>query len=119
MPRSTASLLLVALSIALAACAPNSGHVADGDDAVAADPPAAAEPAPQAPAATEGCDADPVQSLVGQQADDALVEQARTGAGAEIARVLKPGQMVTMEYRGDRLNIDVDEAGTVTALRCG
>lgn len=117
MPRSAASLLLVVLSVSLAACAPT--PTGAPDDAVAETPPAAAEPAPEAPGAEESCNADPVQSLVGQQADDSLVEQARTDAGAEIARVLKPGQMVTMEYRADRLNIDVDEAGTITALRCG
>lgn len=118
MPRSAASLLLLALSVSLAACAPNSGSVAD-DDATAANPPAA-ESAPEAPGAMEeSCDAGAVQSLVGQRADDALIEQARIDAGAEIVRVLEPGQVVTMEYRAGRLNIDVDEAGTITALRCG
>ncbi|WP_255516383.1 I78 family peptidase inhibitor [Luteimonas suaedae] len=118
MSRSAASLLLMVLSVSLAACTPTSTDAPD--DVVADTPPAAAEPAPEAPGALEeGCDADAVQSLVGQQADDSLVEQARTDAGAEIARVLKPGQVVTMEYRADRLNIDVDESGTITALRCG
>ncbi|MEZ0471851.1 I78 family peptidase inhibitor [Luteimonas salinilitoris] len=118
MSRSVASLLLVVLSVSLAACAPTSTGAPD--DTAAETPPAAAEPAPGAPeAADQACNADAVQSLVGQQADDSLVEQARTDAGAEIARVLKPGQAVTMEYRADRLNIDVDESGTITALRCG
>ncbi len=34
-------------------------------------------------------------------------------------RVIRPGEMVTMEFRADRLTIEVDEAGTITAVRCG
>ena len=36
-----------------------------------------------------------------------------------MARVLKPGQMVTMEYAEGRLNIDVDAGNVVINLRCG
>lgn len=48
-----------------------------------------------------------------------MVERARVAAGARTARVLKPGQMVTMEYLPGRLNIDVDERNVITNLRCG
>ncbi|SFE57829.1 I78 family peptidase inhibitor [Roseivivax sediminis] len=34
-------------------------------------------------------------------------------------RVIRPGEMVTMEYRADRLTLEVDEGGTITAARCG
>ena len=56
---------------------------------------------------------------MGKVATPTVVEQARRDAGAEVARVLKPGQMVTMEYRAGRLNIDVDEKNVIKNVRCG
>lgn len=35
------------------------------------------------------------------------------------ARVLRPGDAATMDFREDRLNIQVDENGRVSGLRCG
>jgi len=61
----------------------------------------------------------PVQGLVGQPADEATVEQAREDAHAERVRVLRPGQAVTLEFDGARLNVEVDESNTIVALRCG
>jgi hypothetical protein len=34
-------------------------------------------------------------------------------------RIIRPGMAVTKDYRPDRLNIVVDENGTVTDLYCG
>ncbi|ETX14491.1 hypothetical protein OCH239_02700 [Roseivivax halodurans JCM 10272] len=69
----------------------------------------AAEPNPSAPA----CGADGYQSLVGSPL-------AAVTLPAELPqRVIRPGEIVTMEYRADRLTIDVDEAGTITGVRCG
>jgi hypothetical protein len=71
------------------------------------------------PAASAGCDAAKASGFVGRKADEALVEQARQAAGAERARVLAPGTMVTMEYLAGRLNLDVDAGGIVQGVRCG
>ena len=38
---------------------------------------------------------------------------------AEQRGVLKPGDAATMDYRGDRLNILTDDAGTVQSFNCG
>ncbi|TVV72825.1 peptidase inhibitor I78 family protein [Sphingomonas solaris] len=57
--------------------------------------------------------------MVGKRVSTALVESARRASGAATARTLRPGAMVTMEYRVDRLNLTVDAADTVTAIRCG
>lgn len=66
------------------------------------------------------CNADAARDAVlGQVASTEVVEQARLAAGAQMARVLKPGQMVTMEYREGRLNIDVDAKNVIINLRCG
>lgn len=98
---------VLAAVAALAACAsaPSAGS-------------SAGSPAPS-PGLSGGCDADRARSLVGQAATDASLEQARAAAGAATVRRLEPGQAVTMEYRGDRLNVVVDATGTVAELRCG
>ena len=71
------------------------------------------------PPAQASCNHEAAQSVVGQTATAATVERARQLAGARIARVLKPGQMVTMEYLEGRLNIYVDEKNVITSVRCG
>lgn len=65
------------------------------------------------------CDASQAQGQVGKPVDDAWLEQARVDTGAERVRVLKPGQPVTMEFDGARLNVEVDADGKVASLRCG
>lgn len=99
-------LLLPALAVAslLSACTTTT----------AAPPMSDPQPPPQA-----HCDHEPARTLIGQTATQANVERARQLAGARIARVLKPGQMVTMEYLEGRLNINVDEKNVITDVRCG
>lgn len=84
----------------------------------------AAAPADTIGKATEAppvgnCDATQVQSLVGQAYSDGIGAQAQQDASARQLRVLKPDDMTTMEFVGERLNIEVDEKGVVTGLRCG
>lgn len=119
--------LLVLLSL-LGACSAGGPPVSDEDErdeaAVAAQQAAESAAAPaDGPAAVPPpaptCDASQVQGLVGKAADEATVEQARIDAGATRARVLKPGQAVTMEFDGARLNLEVDADDKVVALRCG
>ncbi len=74
---------------------------------------------PAMPPATGQCNAQGAQSYVGKVATAGTVEAARKAAGADIARTLKPGQMVTMEYLEGRLNVDVDAANVITGFRCG
>lgn len=38
---------------------------------------------------------------------------------AQEARLINPGEMVTLEYNPDRLNIEIDKAGRIVALTCG
>lgn len=56
---------------------------------------------------------------LGKVATPEVTERARKDAGARLSRVIKPDQMVTMEYLEDRLNIDVDKANVIVNLRCG
>jgi len=65
------------------------------------------------------CDAEAAASLVGAPADTETVERAQELSGAATVRVIEPGMAVTQEFREDRLNIETDEEGTITRLRCG
>jgi len=119
------ALLATPFLIGLAAC---SAPAMDEQDAETAQAQQAAEqaaaPVDEAGKATEAppvgsCDATQVQSLVGQPHSDAVAEQAKQDASAAQVRVLRPGDMTTMEFSGERLNIEVDGKGTITGLRCG
>ena len=82
-----------------------------------APPPPSAAPSPAAPAGA--CNADAAKYAIGRALDDALTAEVRTRAGAQRVRVVRPGQMVTMEFDEQRLTIEVDAAGKVVAARCG
>lgn len=79
--------------------------------------------APTAPPTTSpapgACQAGPAGFAVGQVATPTLVAEAQRRAGAQRARVLRPGQVVTMEFDAGRLNLDVDAGDRVTRVRCG
>lgn len=119
----------VLMALAMSACAPQPPEperrdlqpptAADASDEPLTPAAGSADGQPSSGADMDPCDPAAVQSLVGEQATDDVIEQARIGAGAEVARTLRPDQVVTMEYRAGRLNIDIDDAGTITGLRCG
>lgn len=44
------------------------------------------------------CDASPIQTLIGEQASPALFDQARRKSKAAIARIVRRGGIVTLEY---------------------
>ena len=115
-----------ALLVTLAACA-TTDDTASADATTAADTQTAATETTSSTTtdttttntAASGCNADAARSIVGQVASSTIVDQARVAAGAETARTLKPGQAVTMEFNGNRLNLDVDANNTITNVRCG
>ncbi|MCZ8093969.1 MAG: I78 family peptidase inhibitor [Acidovorax sp.] len=83
---------------------------------------AGAKPTPTAPGAPPvggQCNAAPAQSFVGKDSTASVVEAARVQSGAHMARVLRPGQLITKEYNEQRLNLLVDDSGRITAVRCG
>ncbi|MBC9904364.1 MULTISPECIES: I78 family peptidase inhibitor [Achromobacter] len=65
------------------------------------------------------CDASSLQSQIGQKATASVMEDLRTRSGSSTARMLRPGQLVTMEYNATRLNLIVDDKDVMTAIRCG
>ena len=79
---------------------------------------------PDAPVESGGemggrCNADAAQFAVGQQASAALLEEVRAKSGAQVARILKPHDMVTLEYRSDRVNLNADDTGKIVRANCG
>jgi Peptidase inhibitor I78 family len=65
------------------------------------------------------CNAQPAQGFVGQMSTAKVVEAARVRSGANMARVLRPGQMITKEYDTQRLNLQIDATGRITSVSCG
>lgn len=115
--------LAALLSLAVVGCARDDATT----DTTTREPVAPADtmPAPVDPVATDmpppmgACNADAVQSLVGQASSEASTEQARMDSGAASVRVLSPGDAATMDYREDRLNIMLDADGVIESVRCG
>jgi len=66
---------------------------------------------------TRRCEA-PIADLIGKPFTPALSADAKTRSGATTVRVIRPGMAVTMDYRSDRLNIELDERDVVTKLGC-
>ncbi|MDV3467253.1 I78 family peptidase inhibitor [Stenotrophomonas sp. C3(2023)] len=118
-------LLAVPAALLLAACSappPDEQEAVSTEAQQAAD--AAAAPADEAGKATEAppvgsCDASQAQGLVGQTYTDALGSQAQQDASAQELRVLRPDDMTTMEFVGERLNVELDEKNVVSGVRCG
>ena len=101
-------LIGVALACALAACRASP---------LAEDPPM--NPPPAASGDDGSCNHEPARRYIGETATPDIVEEARIASHSQFVRTLKPGQVVTMEHNGDRLNIDVDDANIITNVRCG
>lgn len=116
----TRLLLAFSLTLGLAACAPaGDAKIAEDSRDVPPKPPAA-EPAPPS---NEGevmkCVDTGTSWAIGQLADEAMVQRVRTETHSKGVRVIKPGMAVTMDYREDRVNIDVDADNRILKVRCG
>jgi hypothetical protein len=77
------------------------------------------EPAVPAHGTGKTCDAAPAQGLVGKTNSDALQAEAMRLTGAGAVRVIPEGGMATMDYREDRVNLELDSRNRVTRVRCG
>lgn len=60
------------------------------------------------------CGANQFASLVGTPGDEVKDQMFPAGT-----RVLRPGMVMTMDYRGDRLNVVIGESGKVERVHCG
>ncbi len=101
---------------ALMACSPSTEPTTPAPDAVASTP-AAPEPAPPvvdpANPPPDACGAAQYASLVGQP-----ITAAGVPAEGPNVRYIRPNTQVTMDFRADRLNIDIDANEMITGFRC-
>jgi hypothetical protein len=116
------SLALASL-FALAACATPSQEPPPADDSAdgfaAPPPPPAMEDAGPNEETAMTCEAKPGLWAVGKIADEALITKVKADTGSDRSRVIRPGMAVTMDYREDRVNLEVDAENRVLTVRCG
>ena len=91
--------LLLASGLTLAACAPM--------------------PPQPSPPYTGQCDASKATWAVGKAATADVVERIRVETNSQVARVIKPGQPVTLDYSTARVNINVNERNAISSVTCG
>lgn len=60
------------------------------------------------------CAAQDLQDLVGRPAS--VLQTMKFGSET---RIIRPGMPVTMDYREDRLNIEIDSKGLISRVSCG
>jgi hypothetical protein len=65
------------------------------------------------------CDAVPARGAIGQRATADVLEQLRKDSHAQVLRVIKPGQMVTMEFSAGRVDVRVDTDNVILGVSCG
>ena len=90
----------LALATSLSACAPM--------------PPVATVPPPAGQ-----CNAELARWAIGQAASSDVVERIRIDTRSSVARVIRPGQAVTMDYSAARVNVHVNERNAITGVTCG
>ncbi len=71
------------------------------------------------PSSAATCDAGPVAWAVGKPASADIVERVRIDSHSRTVRMLRPGQMITMEFSAERVDIRVDGANVILAVSCG
>ena len=74
---------------------------------------------PSDPGGDSSCRAEAVPGMLGKPATAKRVERAREQTGASSVRVLAPGDMRSLEYDPQRLNIEIDEAELIERIHCG
>ena len=119
--RLTPLLTPLALAVLLGGCAaPGTSGSAAGASSMSNTPDSGTSYAPMPSGSTvPDCNTDAVQNLLGQAYSDGVGETARRRSGSRVIRLLKPGQVMTMEYDPTRINIILDDKGAIQALRCG
>jgi hypothetical protein len=65
------------------------------------------------------CSAEAIGDLVGRPASEALGAEAMRRSGARRLRWIRPGDVITMDYSTQRLNIRLDGRNNVESFTCG
>ncbi len=97
----------------LAACAPIAPHEPT---------PQSTQPVPEDPASGQAagtCNAEAARSFIGRMPDEATRRATQRASGAAVVRVIPHDGMATLDFREDRLNLRLDEAGRIASVDCG
>lgn len=65
------------------------------------------------------CHTDTLKVLEGRPGSAVLASQALDLSGARVVRWMRPGDVATMDYRADRLNIKLTHGNVVKSFACG
>lgn len=76
-------------------------------------------PVEPSPPYTGQCDAELARWAIGQAATSDVVERIRIDTHSQVARVIRPGQAVTMDFSAARVNVHVNERNAITGVTCG
>lgn len=74
---------------------------------------------PEPPAPGIECNANRLHNVIGKKRSAKVEAHAKRQSGANVVRWLEPGAIVTLEFRSDRLNLDLNRNGRITGARCG
>ena len=74
---------------------------------------------PDADGSPGACRAEELSDLIGRPATSDLGAEAMRRSGARRLRWIRPGDVVTMDYSPDRLNIHLDAQNRVERFACG
>ncbi|MFC7537068.1 I78 family peptidase inhibitor [Sphingomonas sp. GCM10030256] len=65
------------------------------------------------------CRNDALDQFTGRQRSEELGAEIRRVSGAKLVQWINPDEMVTMEFRADRVRVRLDASGKVLSARCG
>ena len=65
------------------------------------------------------CRNESLDQFTGQPASQELGQKMLAASGARVLRWVPKGGVVTMDYRGDRITVALDEANRVERASCG
>ena len=119
------------LQLALGACEPGDEPIAPETGAPAASPSPEPRAVPSQPGETaspalneeepaaEECGADRLGRWLNVLPTDTVKAEIRETIGHDRIRYIAPGDVVTMDLRPDRLNVETGEDGRIKLFRCG
>jgi hypothetical protein len=71
------------------------------------------------PMPAQQCVTEPARWAIGKAATADVVERIRIDSRSAVARVIHPGDVITMEYSFQRVNITVNERNAIIGISCG
>lgn len=71
------------------------------------------------PMAFAQCNAEGARWAPGREPGNDVLEVARVESGSATVRVIRRGEMVTTDFRADRLNFTINESDAIDGVKCG